>query len=194
VLVALLVVAEVAWAWQRTPALFQWEPGARVAARAEAGAYLAALARADDLLFGYEPLWLDAWERAAGFPRTVLPRADATLALRQLRRAERPLGHGVWILDASETVNAEPALEIEPRAPTPAGRFSVRAFGPFLVVRTRAPTVTPAGYLAAAARVQLLGRSLGLGDADVNLRTVEEAERARRGYASAERSLSTSSR
>ena len=196
VLAAALVTAEVAWAWERTPSLFEWEPAARVAARAQAGAYLASVTRPGDVLFGYEPLWLDAWERAESFPRTVLPRADARLALRELRRARRgrPLGHGVWVLDASETTNASASPRVEPRAPAPTARFRVRAFGPFLVLRTRAPTRTPARYLAAAARVQLLGRSLGIGDANVNLATIERAERERRGYASSERSLSISSR
>jgi hypothetical protein len=98
------------------------------------------------------------------------------------------------VLDASKSTNADRALRIPERSPTPAAAFVVRAFGPFLVVRTTRPTGTPRRYLALAARVQLLGRSLRLGDADVNLRTVERAEQTRRGYASSERSLSTSSR
>jgi hypothetical protein len=194
VFTVLLLAAEVAWAWERTPPLFEWEPDARQAARSEAGAYLAARSRSDDILFGYEPLWLDGWTREPGFPRTVLPRADATLALRQLRRGERPLGHGVWVIDGSDTGNAEHTLAIEERSPSPAAAFEVRAFGPFLVIRTSEPTGTPKRYLYLAARVQVLGRSLGVGDADINMRTVERAERVRRGYASSERSLSSSSR
>jgi hypothetical protein len=193
-LVAVLLVAEVAWAWDRTPPLFEWEPDARQAARSAAGAYLAASNRPGDILFGYEPLWLDGWARQPDFSRTVLPRADATLALRQLRRQSRPLGHGVWVIDGSDTGNAEHTLAIDRRTPTPADAFEVRAFGPFLVIRSREPTRTPERYLYLAARVQLLGRSLGVGDADINMRTVERAERARRGYASSERSLSSSSR
>ena len=61
-LVAALVVAQVAWAWQRTPPLFEWEPDARQAARAEAEEWLARTSRSDDVLFGYEPLYLGAWE------------------------------------------------------------------------------------------------------------------------------------
>ena len=45
--------------------------------------------RAGRLLFGYEPLFLGAWERNSDFPRTVLPRADGDLALRVLERAGR---------------------------------------------------------------------------------------------------------
>ena len=40
-------------------------------------AWLAADARPDDVLFGYEPIYLGAWERErTGFSRTVVPRAD----------------------------------------------------------------------------------------------------------------------
>jgi mannosyltransferase len=188
------VVAELAWAWQRTPPLFEWEPDARQAARTEAEAWLAETGRPGDLLFGYEPLFLGAWERNGDFPRTVLPRADANLALRTLLRHARPLGRGVWVFDASERNNLEPALEIDPRSPTPEAAFTVARFGPFLVVRTREPVVTPDRYLLLAGRAELLGRSLGIGDADVNLLTVERADRALRGYGASLRSLSSTSR
>ncbi len=186
VVVACLVVAEVAWAWHRTPPLFEWEPDKRQETRARAESYLAATSRPDDVLFGYEPLYLGAWERNRAFPELVLPRADAQLALRKLRAAERdsPLGRGVWVLDASERNNRRPRLEIESRDPGPPGLFEVRTFGPFLVVRTRTRVGDATSYLYAAGRVMLLGRSLGIGDADVNLLTVERAERALRGYRS----------
>ena len=51
-----------------------------------------------------------------------------------------------------------------------------------MVLRTTEPTSTPEGYLAAAGRAQVLGLSLGIGDADVNIVTVERADRIRRGY------------
>ena len=66
-----------------------------------------ATSRPDDVLFGFEPLYLGAWERNADFPLTVLPRADAKLALSTLREIDRPIGRGVWILDASETNNGD---------------------------------------------------------------------------------------
>ena len=194
VLAAALVVAEVAWARERTPPLFEWEPDARQIARAEAETWLARTSRPNDLLFGYEPLYLGAWERNSDFPRTVLPRADASLALRTLLRKPRPLGRGVWVLDASEPNNLNPALEIAARTPTPASAFEVARFGPFLVVRTREPVRTPQRYLVLAGRAELLGRSLGIGDADVNLLTVERADRALRGYGVSLRSLSSTSR
>jgi Dolichyl-phosphate-mannose-protein mannosyltransferase len=193
VALAALVVAQVAWAWQKTPPLFEWEPDARQTARADASAYLAATSRPDDVLFGFEPLFLGAWERNGNFPLTVLPRADANLALSTLLGLERPLGRGIWILDASEPNNPAPALEIALRRPTPVEDFDVRRFGPFLVVRTAEPTETPARYFELAGRTLLLGRSLWIGDADINLLTVERAARALRGYG-ADRSLSTSSR
>jgi hypothetical protein len=194
VLAAALLVAEIAWAWERTPQLFEWEPDARQVARAEAETWLAETSRPSDLLFGYEPLYLGAWERNARFSRIVLPRADANLALRTLLRQPRPLGRGVWVFDASERNNLNPALEIASRAPTPAGAFEVARFGPFLVVRSREPVRTPQRYVFLAGRAQLLGRSLGIGDADVNLLTVERADRALRGYGVSLRSLSSTSR
>ena len=193
VVLAALVVAQVAWAWEKTPPLFEWEPDARQAARADASAYLAATSRPDDVLFGFEPLYLGAWERNGDFPLPVLPRADANLALSTLLDLERPLGRGIWILDASEPNNALPALEIELRNPQPAGAFEVRRFGPFLVIRTVEPTRTPARYLERAGQAMLVGKALWIGDADINLLTIERAARALRGYG-ADRSLSTSSR
>jgi hypothetical protein len=183
VVVCGLLVAEVAWAWHRTPPLFEWEPAARLASGAEGAAWLAATSRPDDVLFGYEPLYLKAWERSDRFPRIVVPRADPTLALRAVER-NVPLGRAVWVLDASERNNIRPSLEIEERSPTPAGAFEARAFGPFLVVRTREPVRTPEAYLALAARVMVLGRSLAIGDTDINRTTVERASRERRGYGS----------
>ena len=190
---ALLLVLEVAWAWERTPALFEWEPDARQAARAEAETWLAATTREDDVLFGYEPLYLGAWERNRSLPTAVVPRADARLALRTLER-RTPLGRGVWVLDASERNNIRPSLEIERRLPDPADAFEARVFGPFLVLRTREPTVTPEAYLYYGARALLVGQALGIGDADVNIRTVVLAAREERGYGPSLRSLSSNSR
>ena len=190
---AALVAAQLAWAWNRTPELFEWEPDARQEARAEAAAYLAATTGPNDVLLGYDPLFLQAWERNADFPLVVLPRADADLALHNLLALERPLGHGVWVLDASKTTNVERSLEVPLVFPRPANAFEVRAFGPFLVLRTRAPVRTPERYLVRAGQAMLVGKRLYLGDADINLPTIERAARALRGYG-ASRSLSTSSR
>jgi hypothetical protein len=190
---ALLLVLEVAWAWERTPALFEWEPDARQAARAKAETWLAATTRKDDVLFGYEPLYLGAWERNRSLPTAVVPRADSRLALRTLER-RTPLGRGVWVLDASERNNIRPSLEIERRLPDPADAFEARVFGPFLVLRTREPTVTPEAYLYYGARALLVGQALGIGDADVNIRTVVLAAREERGYGPSLRSLSSNSR
>ena len=193
--VVALVGLEVAWAWNRTPALFEWEPDLRQAARAEAEAWLALTSRPDDVFFGYEPLYLGAWERDRRVARIVVPRADAGLALRTIER-EAPLGRGVWVLDASERNNMRRRLEIDRRLPTPAEAFEARTFGPFLVLRTREPTVTPEAYLYHAARALLVGRhpSLGIGDVDVNLRTVVLASRELRGYGPSLRSRSSTSR
>jgi hypothetical protein len=190
---AALVVAQVGWAWDRTPELFEWEPTVRQEARAEAAAYLAATTRANDVLLGYDPLFIQAWEQNGDFPLVTLPRADADLALHNLLDLERPLGHGVWIFDASKTTNSARSLEILLVSPRPASAFEVRDFGPFLVIRTRDPVVTPDRYLVRAGQAMLVGKRLFLGDADINLPTIERAARALRGYG-ASRSLSTSSR
>ena len=190
---AALLVAQVAWAWDKTPPLFEGEADARRDARAAASDYLAATSRPDDVLFGYESVYLGAWERNRDFPLPVLPRADAELALQTLQRLERPLGRGLWVFDASKNNNFVPSLAIAYRSPRPEFAFEVRRFGPFLVIRTTQPTRTPERYLLRAGQAQLVGKALYIGDADVNLLTVERAARALKGYG-ARRSLSTSSR
>ena len=190
----LLVALEFSWASYRTPQLFNWEPNKRQATRAQAERFLAETSRPDDVLFGYEPLYLGAWERNHEFPDIVVPRADAVLALRTLDRDPKPLGRGVWILDASERNNLRPRLEIENRDPGPPGLFERRVYGPFLILRTREPVRTEDAYLTAAARAMLVGRSLGIGDADVNLQTIERADRTLRGYGPSARLRSATSR
>ncbi len=192
--VAALLVAEVGWAWHRTAPLFEWEPDQRQRARSQAEAYLAATSRPDDVLLGYEPLYLGAWERNPDFPRAVLARADAGLALNMLVEMPRPLGRGVWVFDASRRNNPHRRLEIEALTPTPTGAFEARAFGPFLIVRTGMPVGSPRSYLYHAARAMLVGRTLGIGDADVSLATVERAARTLRGYGPSLRVRSTDSR
>ena len=178
VLVAALVLlmsAEVAWGWDKTAPLYEGEPGTRVEAREAASAWLARTAQPDDVLFGYDPLYLGGWQQArAGFPETVIPRADAKLALRSLREA-RTLGRGVWVFDASDTNNFTQKLTIPLRYPNPKSVFDARAFGPFLVIRSKQPTRTPKEFLLETRQAQILGRSLGSGDADVNLLTADQA-------------------
>lgn len=190
---AALLVAQISWAWHRTSPLFAWEPDKRQMTRTQAEEWLAATSRPGDILFGYDPLYLGAWEHDRGFPDTVVPRADSTLALRTLVRNE-PLGRGVWVFDASERNNENPRLEIEQRLPEPNAAFEARAFGPFLIVRSRKPLGTPGDYLYHAARAMLVGRSLGIGDVDINMGTVERAARVDRGYGASRRLASSNSR
>jgi Dolichyl-phosphate-mannose-protein mannosyltransferase len=189
---AALVATQVAWAWDKTPALFEGEPASRVAAREAASTWLAATARPDDVFFGYDPLHLGAWERNEQVSRVVVPRADPKLALETLLDGKRPLGRGVWVLDASDTNNFAPRLTIERRVPRPASAFEARAYGPFLVIRSRRPTETPRTYLELSARAMRTGKSLLIGDADINAVTVTRATARLDGYEA--RSLSTSSR
>ncbi len=172
-----LVPAEIQWGEQKTPQLYGGESEVRVHARAEASAWLARTSRPDDVLFGYDPLFLQAWERGGDVSRIVIPRADPHLAFDALRRAPKPLGRGVWIFDASDTNNFSRRMSIRLRSPYPPSAFEVRTFGPFLVIRSRLPTRTIGAYLAQAWDVELVGRSLYIGDADVNYDTVRRAIR-----------------
>jgi hypothetical protein len=186
-----LLGAEVGWAEHKTPLLFRGEPAAHVRARADASAWLAATSRPDDVLFGYDPLYLDAWERNhARVSQMVVPRADPKLALDALARAPHPLGRGVWVFDAYDTNNFTPKLTIPYAVPEPHRLFEARVFGSYLVIRTRARTVTALRYLEDAESAQLVGQRFLIGDADVNLDTARKAIR-RLVYA---RSRSTVSR
>jgi hypothetical protein len=187
-----LVAAQVTWAWDKTPALFEGEPGTRIAAREAASGWLAETARPDDVFFGYDPLHLGAWERNDEVSRIVVPRADPKLALETLLRERRQLGRGVWVFDASDTNNFDPRLTIELRVPRPTSAFEARVYGPFLVIRSREPTETPRAYLELSAQAMRIGKTLFIGDADINALTVSRATERLDDHES--RSLSTSSR
>lgn len=186
----LLVGGEIAWARHKTPLLFNGEPASQVTARDDASDWLARTGRADDILFGYEPLYLAAWERRRGLRQEVVPRADPRLALDVLRGVGGELGRGVWVFDASESNNISPRQFIGLAYPSPATGFEAEAWGPYLVIRTLEPTKTVAGYLQAARLAQGVGKRLYIGDADVNMITVKQALR-RLGQT---RSRSTTSR
>jgi hypothetical protein len=174
---ASLVVAQVGWAYEKTPELFTGDPAERVAAREAAGRWLAATTRPDDVFFGYDPLFLEAWEHDPQIARVVLPRADAALAAARLDALPRPLGRGVWVFDAYDRSNCTCArtLRIEQRLPHPAGDYEAYVFGPYLVIRTSEAIASPAEYLDRAAQVMVLGKTLFIGDADLNFVTVRRA-------------------
>ncbi len=177
VVVVALLPAEVAWGWHKTPALFKRESPVRVAARHRAADWLAATSRPDDVLFAYEPLYLAAWERNRdSVSRTVVPRADPKLALETLDEASKPLGRGVWVFDAGDNNNYVKRNRIELRLPFPRAEFEGRVYGPYLVIRTRRPTLTIARYLDDARKAELIGKSLGMGDADINYATIRRAQ------------------
>jgi hypothetical protein len=189
---AAVVATQVAWAWDKTPALFEGEPESRVAARKQASAWLAETARPNDVFFGYDPLHLGAWEQNERVSRIVVPRADPELALEALLDEKQPLGRGVWVFDASDTNNFAPRLTIPLRVPRPASAFEARVYGPFLVIRSREPTETPRTYLKLSAKAMGIGKTLLIGDADINAVTVSRATERLDDYEA--RSLSTSSR
>ena len=175
--VVALLPAEVAWGWHQTPALFKRENPVRVTARHAAADWLATTSRPDDILFGYDPLYLAAWERGgSAVSRTVVPRADPKLALEALREAHKPLGRGVWAFDAGDNNNSVKRTHIDLRLPFPRSEFEGRVFGPYLVIRTRRPTVTIARYLDDARKAELIGKSLAQGDADINFDTIHRVQ------------------
>ena len=172
-LLGFVLASQVVWGLDRTRWLYTGEPAARSDGRAGAAAWLAARGLPDDVLFGYEPTYLDAWEEGAPYGAVFVPRADARLALDALAEAGEPLGHGVWVLDASDFVDQEQArMTIADTSPGP--EFETAAFGPFLVVRTVEPVETAESYLEATLRVQELAATLAVGDAGRNALTAQQ--------------------
>jgi hypothetical protein len=171
-----LVVLEVAWGLDRTRWLYTGEPERRTEARADAAEWLAATGRADDVLLGFEPTYLDAWEKGAPFGDIFIPRADPKLELDALEDVDEPFGRGVWVLDASDELDQDRVrLDIPLRSP--GAEFEARAFGPFLIVRTLEPVGDAESFLEATLRVQQLSAELEIGDAGRNFVTAEEALR-----------------
>ena len=177
---AAIVAAEIAWGWDTTPTLYAGEPAHRVEARQAAERWLARTSRPSDVLFGYDPLFLGARERGGRIGQTVVPRADAKLAVDALLNAPKPLGRGVWVLDASDgsrTVsNWSMRLKIQDRSPGP--EFETRVFGPFLIVRTLRPTETPSTFLwdtLAVQGTQRVGDAFAVANAEINDHTARVA-------------------
>jgi hypothetical protein len=171
-----VIVGEVRWAHAKTPELIDGDPAGEAHARDQAAAWLASTSRPDDVLLGYEPVFLRAWERNRSFSDHVLPRADPALFAAALKGIDGPLGRGIWVFDASDTTNEKQRSTIRFVLPRPTADFEGRAYGPYLVIRTRQPLRTRARYVAVAKRVLQVGRSLQINDADVNLHTVVRAQ------------------
>jgi hypothetical protein len=168
-LTALLGV-EFAWGWHKTPYMYAGEPAVREQAREQAAQWLAATSRPDDVLFGYEPLYLDAREAGASFGSVIVQRADPRLAVESLDEAAKPLGRGVWVFDASDQSDqSRVRLTIQDTVPGPV--FEARAWGPFLVIRTKEPVRDAEDFFRDTAAVELEGRILGVGDSSINLQT-----------------------
>jgi hypothetical protein len=179
-----LVVCQLAWAWHRTPQLFEGEPAADEQARAEAARWLGSLARPDDVLQGYHPFFLAAWERDREFPRAVVPRADADLALAALRTA--PTGHALFVVERS---GPQP-LSI---APSAFDRLDHHGFGHYLVLRSAEPVTDAREYLELAVTAAGIGMHLGDPAGGVNFETAKLAL-ARLSDQEARSSRSTASR
>ena len=176
----LVLAAQVAWGLEGPRGINPGAPGARGGARAETADWLAATGRADDVLLGYEPTYLDAWEEGAPFGDIFVPRADPKLSVQALEEAGEPLGRGTWVLDASDELDQD-RVRLTIPALSPGPEFEAVAFGPFLVLRSREPTGTVENFLAATIRVQELAVELEIGDAGRNLLTAQEALEGLRG-------------
>jgi dolichyl-phosphate-mannose-protein mannosyltransferase len=174
--VAVLLVGEVRWTHEKTPPIFDGDPPGEAQARDAAAAWLASTYRPSDVLLGYEPVYLRAWERNRSFSGHALPRADGALLASALKDIPEPLGRGVWVFDASDTTNVKERQTIRYALPRPQAAFEARVYGPFLVIRSREPLVTRARYVAVSEEVMRLGRRLEIGDADINLRALLRAE------------------
>jgi hypothetical protein len=164
-----LVFGEVRWAHAKTPPLFNGNPVSQEHARKAAASWLASTYRRSDVLLGYEPVFLEAWELQRSFSRHALPRADAALLADALKHVPQPIGRGVWVFDASDTTNATQRQTIPFALPGPRAAFEARVYGPYLVIRSRRPLVTREHYLTVSQQVMRLGVRLKIGDADVNL-------------------------
>jgi hypothetical protein len=162
----------VRWTHEKTPLIFDGDPPARTQARDSAGAWLAATYRSSDVLLGYEPVYLQAWERNRSFSGHTLPRADPALLASALKEIPEPLGRGVWVFDAGDTTNVKERQTIPYALPSPHAAFEARVFGPYLVIRSREPLVTRGRYVTVSGNVMRLGLKLRIGDADVNLRSL----------------------
>jgi hypothetical protein len=174
--IAVLLVGEARWAHRKTPPLFDGDPPGETQARDAAAAWLASSSRPNDVLLGYEPVYLRAWEKNRTFGKHALPRADPALLASALKSVPVPLGRGVWVFDASDTTNVKERQTIRFVLPTPTSAFEGRAYGPFLVIRSREPLETRQRYLAISEHVMQLGRRLGIGDADINLGALRGAK------------------
>ena len=174
--VVALLCGEVAWAYDKTPQLFRGDPAGEADARDAAAAWLVDHAAPEDVLLGYEPVYLRAWEQDRSLSRNVLPRADPVLLADTLQDVSLPVGHGVWVFDASDTTNVRERQTIPFVLPKPSARFEGAAFGPYLVIRSRDALGTPERYVAVSEDVMRLGRRLQITDADINLHTLLLAE------------------
>jgi Dolichyl-phosphate-mannose-protein mannosyltransferase len=172
----LVVVGDVRWAHEKTPELFDGDPTGEARARDAAAAWLAVSSRSDDVLLGYEPVFLRAWEQKRSFSDNVLPRADPALFADALAEVPLPLGRGLWVFDASDTTNARQLSTIPLVLPQPKTEFEGRVFGPYLVIRSRRPLLTRERYMGVAERVLQVGSELRINDAEVNLHTIRAAQ------------------
>ena len=95
-----------------------------------------------------------------------------------LTSQDEPLGRGVWVLDASDGSRivspTSTRLEIDDRSP--GFGFETRVFGPFLIIRSADPTMTPERFLWDTRTVSRMGYwDLDVPTAAINYDTAQSA-------------------
>ena len=80
------------------------------------------------------------------------------------------------MFDASDTTNARERQTIPLAVPEPRKAFEARVYGPYLVIRSRRPLETRERFVKVSEDVMRVGRRLEIGDADINLNALLQAE------------------
>ena len=123
-----LLAAEVAWGWDKTPPALRGRALRAIEARKAASAWLAADARPDDVLFGYEPaLPRRLGARAHGLLETPSCPGPTRSSRSPLYGRRAALGRGVWVFDASDTNNFTQSMHDPAALPDAPARSSRRA-------------------------------------------------------------------
>jgi hypothetical protein len=86
----------------------------------------------------------------------------------------------VWVFDATDQLDASKQRFTVPSV-SPGPQFEARAFGPFLLVRTKRPVGDVETFFRDTAVVQYKGKLIGIGDAGLNYQTAVTALRRLQG-------------
>ena len=148
VALASLVVAEVGWAYEKTPQLFTGDPSARVARarrRLRGGSRRRAAAERHLLrLRAALPRGLEARPRRRAHRHPARRLEARGGAPRRATAGRSAAASGSSTPTTRTTARASAASRSRSGCPHPPRDYEARVFGPYLVLRTREPTRTPA--------------------------------------------------